>query len=280
MERLRQNTYLYGPKDDPYAHQRWADPYPSDLAADMGAAATAARARLIDFVWSVSPGLLLNGSDLSSSISFASASDFQRLTRKIDTMRALGIERFALFLDDTTPQLVHAADQAMFATPVAAHADLANRLDDYVTGGDPTRPHILFVGYAYTSQNGGWMDYAQALGQTLHPGIGVMWTGPQTYSRTMQASDLVQPNRLLGRKVVIWDNEPESVNPLTGHSADLPDGISGYLANPVLIQFGFSFDDWWRTLGSVGDYAWDPAGYAPDGSFATWKVVGAKPPGC
>jgi hypothetical protein len=219
-------------------------------------------------------------SDVTDSISFASASDFARLTAKIDAMRALGIDRFALFLDDTAPELVHLADQARFATPVAAHADLANRLDDYVTGGDANKPHIMFVGYAYTSQLNGWMDYAQALGATLHPGIAVLWTGPQTYSRTMQASDMAKPNQLLGRKVVIWDNEPEGIGPLTGHSGDLPAGVSGYLANPVLIQFGYGFDDWWRTLGSVADYAWDPASYDPSSSFATWRGVGVKPSGC
>jgi hyaluronoglucosaminidase len=280
MERLRQNLYLYGPKDDLYARVRWADPYPPDLAADMSAAAAAARARLVDFVWSISPGQNGSSSQGSGSITFSSASDFKRLTDKIDSMRALGVDRFALFLDDTSPTLFYEADRAVYPSPVAAHVDLANRLDAYVTGGNATAPHIIFVGLAYTTQNPDWKAYATTLGQALNPSIPVLWTGPYTYSRSMQASDMVAPDRALGRKVTIWDNEPEDPKPLTGHSADLPAGISGFLSNPIVIESGYSFDDWWRTLGSVADYTWGPAGYDATRSFNVWFDIGAKPPGC
>jgi hyaluronoglucosaminidase len=272
MERLRLGTYLYGPKNDDYAHASWSAPYPADRAAELADAASAARARAIDFVWAVSPGQLENG-DAGGSIAYSSDADFARLTAKIERMRSLGIDRFALFLDDTSPSLPYAADRAAFASPAAAHAALANRLDAYVTGEGAA--HLLFVGWAYTSGKSGWEDYARTLGATLAPGIGVLWTGNATYATTMRASDFAAVDTLLNRKVVIWDNAPVKIEAVTGRAADVPDGAAGYLANPVTVQLGASFGDWWRTLGPAADYAWNPAAYDAASSFAIWNSLDA-----
>jgi hyaluronoglucosaminidase len=272
MVRLRQNTYLYGPKNDPFAHERWADPYPTADGAAIAAAAAQAKARLIDFIWSVSPGLIAGGTPPGGSISFASADDFARLTAKIDAMRGLGVTHFALFLDDTDPDLVWPADQQMFADIAEAHADLANRLDQYVTGFDSSA-HILFVGHYYSNLWSAWQDYSTTLGQKLRPGIDVLWTGPGVYSLSMQASDMIGVDQALGRKVVIWDNQPTGVVPLEMRSADLPDGISGFLSNPVLIEEHYQFDDFWSVLGTLADYTWNTTAYESQRSFANWDML-------
>jgi hyaluronoglucosaminidase len=270
MVRLRQNIYLYGPKDDPYARTQWADPYPPDAAKAIADGAAAAKARLIDFYWSVSPGAATGG-DPTTSISFASPADFARLTHKIDTVRALGVSRFALFIDDTDGGLFYGPDQQMFPTDAAAHADLANRLEDYVTASDPSA-HILFVGRIYANQFNGW-DYVTTLGQTLRPGVDVMWTGAHVFSTTMSASDMTKVNGLLGRKVVIWDNSPTDTAALFGRTADLAQGVSAFLSNPMLMEEHHPFDDFWSVFGTLGDYQWNTAAYDPSASWATWNAI-------
>ena len=280
MQALRANVYLYGPKDDPFAHQQWADPYPPDQAAELADTVAAARARDIDFVWSVSPGLQGGYPPPGSSISYASDADFARLTAKIDAMRALGVTRFALFLDDITTSLVYDADLALFATPAAAHVALANRLDAYVTAAGS--PHLLFVGPYYTNKFGGWQDWASEVGDTLAPGIDVMWTGPAVYPASCTAYDLAEPDALFGRQVVIWNNQPRAPVALSEYSPGLPGAARGFLSNTIMLQegYGYTFDDFWQVLGPLGDYAWNPAAYDPDGSLSAWSAILATDSPC
>ena len=267
---LRGNLYLYGPKGDPFAHQRWADPYPPDAAAALADAAALARARDVDFAWAVSPGLEAGYAAPGGSISFASDEDFARLAAKIDAVRALGIDRFALFLDDIEPALVYDADRAAFATPAAAHAALANRLDAYVTAAGA--PHLLFVGPYYTTKLDGWQAWSAEVGATLTPGIDVLWTGAAVYPPVTSIDDLRAPDALLGRDVVIWNNQPRARVALNGFSPGLPAAARGFLSNTILLQtgYGFTFDDLWQIVGTLGDYAWNPAAYDPDRSLQTW----------
>jgi hyaluronoglucosaminidase len=269
---MRGNLYLYGPKDDPFAHAQWADPYPPDDAAAITDAVAAAAARGLDFAWAVSPGLQQNYPAPGGSISFASDADFARLTAKLDAMRALGVTRFALFLDDIEPSLVWPADAAAFATPAAAQVALANRLDDYVTAAGA--PHLLFVGPVYTSKFDGWEPWATEVGATLHAGIEVLWTGPAIYPDLMSPGDLTTPDLLLQRNVVIWNNQPTAPVALSGFSPALPTAARGFLSNTIMVQSGgteYTFDDLWKIVGTLGDYTWNPGAYDPNRSLAAWS---------
>ena len=273
LVRTRGNLYLYGPKGDPFAHERWADPYPPDVAADLADAAAYARARGVDFAWAVSPGLQAGYAAPGSSISYASDDDFARLAAKIDAVRALGIDRFALFLDDIDRTLVYDADRAAFATPAAAHVALANRLDAYVTAAGS--PHLLFVGPYYRSNLDGWDAWAAEVGATLADGIDVLWTGPAVYPVTMTADDVRAPDALFGRAVVVWNNQPRAPVALDGFSAGLPAATRGFLSNTILMQdgYGYSFADLWSVVGTLGDYTWNPAAYDPERSLSTWGAI-------
>jgi hyaluronoglucosaminidase len=269
MATLRQSTYLYGPKDDPYAHQQWADPYPAGAATALADAAAAARAHDVEFVWAVSPGLLSGAPAPGGSISYASDDDFARLTAKIDSVRALGVTRFALFLDDIEPGLVWDADIAAFPTPAAAHASLANRLDAYVTA--LGLGHILFVGPVYSSRDADWHGWADDAGARLAPGIDVLWTGTATYSDALAAADLRAPDDAFGRSVVLWDNQPTGPVAIDGRAADLPDALGGFLTNLVMIEWGSSFADFVGIAGTLADWAWNPRAYDPERSLAGWS---------
>ena len=270
---LRGSVYLYGPKDDPFAHAQWADPYPPDGAAAIADAVAAAQVHDVDFAWAVSPGLQQNYPPPGGSISFASDADFARLTAKIDAMRALGVTRFALFLDDIEKSLVYDADRAAFATPAAAHAALANRLDAYVT--QMGAPHLLFVGPYYTTKFDGWRDWAVDIGLRLAPGIEIMWTGNAVYSDTITVADLADPNSAFRRHVTIWDNQPRGVTAIDGRDATLPAAAAGFLSNTILLQvgYGFSFDDFWQIIGPLADYGWNPGAYEPNYSIGEWATI-------
>ncbi|MCU1279188.1 MAG: hypothetical protein JWM53_2734 [bacterium] len=273
LRTLRGNVYLYGPKDDPFSHRQWAEPYPPAEASAIADAVAAASARDVDFVWAVSPGLQQNFPPPGGSISFASDEDFARLTAKIDAMRALGVARFALFLDDIEKSLVYDADRATFATPAAAHAALANRLDDYVVAAGA--PHLLFVGPYYHSTQDGWRDWADEIGARLRPGIDVLWTGPDVYSEKIRVDDLAAPDDAFGRHVVIWDNQPRDPVAPRGRDGALPAAAAGILANTILLQegYGYTFGDLWQIVGPLADYAWNPAAYNPDYSLGEWATI-------
>ena len=235
MAMLRANVYLYGPKGDPYAHQQWADPYPADEAAALADTAARARARHIDFAWAVSPGLPSGYPAPGTSISYASDADFARLTAKIDAMSALGIDRFALFLDDIDKTLVYDADRAAFATPTAAHVALANRLDAYVTAAGA--PHLLFVGPYYTNKFAGWQAWASEVGDTLAPGIDVMWTGPAVYPASMhRLRSSPSPTRSSAATSSSGTTSRARRSRSSEYSPGLPGAARGFLSNTIMLQ--------------------------------------------
>jgi hypothetical protein len=155
-------------------------------------------------------------------------------------------------------------------------------LDDYlVASGTPDR--LLVVGSRYSSY---WSDQDQngyniELGEKLHPGIDVMWTGPLDYSSEIGAADLQTINALMNRRVTIWDNFPDIAKmawwhvPLTGRSADLHLAISGFLSNPVVIEHlpNACACYFWDSLGTMADYEWNPTAYEPASSFDRWQAV-------
>jgi hyaluronoglucosaminidase len=275
MHQLRENTYLYAPKDDRYAGYQWRDPYPAEAAADVAAAAKLAAELRIDFIFALSPTLSTNGDSPEASIRFSDPEDFKALVAKLNSVKALGVSRFALFYDDASNKLQHAEDRAAYATIAEAHADLANRLATALGG------PLLIVGDYYTSQLAGWEDYNQELGRRLLPSVQVLWTGPRTFSPSIAPGDLTRINELLGRKVVIWDNWPTSAMPVTGRDPRLFEATDAILTNATLVgDFHHPVTDFWLVLPSLAEYAWNPARYAPDQAFANATAVMPKMVSC
>jgi hyaluronoglucosaminidase len=267
MHELRENTYLYAPKDDPYAGYQWRTPYQAEAAADIAAAASLAASLHVDFIFGISPTLSTNGKDPASSIVFSSAADFATLLAKLNSLKALGVTRFALLYDDASDALYHAEDRAIYPTLAAAHADLANRLTTAL--GAP----LLMVGDYYSSQFGGWEDYNRELGQKLLPSVRVMWTGPSVFSQTIAPADLTEINQLLGQPVAIWDNWPTSAEPVTGRDPQLFSATDAILTNATLVgDSGHPVSDFWLVLPSLADYAWSPTTYSADASFAAAQL--------
>lgn len=283
MSCLRENTYIYASKDDPYTHYQWADLYPPDTAARLQQSAQAAADSSIDFVWAVSPGWWGGADFIKDSICYSCDADFARLTAKTESIRALGITRFALFLDDLAPDSPYLEDQNMFTSLSQAHAFLINRWDDYLQSTGASQ-HLVVVGTKYTSDNTnqlagtGWWAYNQDLGARIHPGISLIWTGQQVFAPTVQAADLLLIDQIYSQqvpqKITLWNNWPTMVTALDGRAADLPTAASGFLSCPVLNEFNkLPVSDFWKILGTSGDYAWRPDTYVPADSMARWSAL-------
>jgi hyaluronoglucosaminidase len=280
---LRENTYVYALKDaDPFTHTQWRDPYDATWAPIIVSAVSAAKRNLIDFVWAASPGYFGGPIFQSHSIHYGSDEDFALLVAKTENLRSLGVERFALFVDDVAPELAWPDDAARFPSLAAAHAYLMNRWDDYLMAtGAPE--HLWIVGTKYTSDStnylsgAGWQDYNQTLATALHPGIQMFWTGPQVYSARIETADLVPINDIVQRQVLIWDNWPKSPEALTGRAPNLDRRAAGLLSNFVMDNDALSptdaLHDFERALGTIADYAWQPDSYDPAWSLERWTPL-------
>jgi hyaluronoglucosaminidase len=263
--RLRENAFIYGPKCDPYARARWRTPYPpgSSDEAVIRVAIHEADRYLVDFVWSISPG---------GDYNFGSPqADWNALTAKIDAMRKLGVEHFALFLDDIPD---HSA---------GPQVGLINALEDYIHKSAPLE-HLIVVGTTYCSDPnntfncGGPNAYTDEIGRTAHPDVEIMWTGADVEPSTMSAADMHAINTSLGRKVTIWDNWPNAPGGFSGRSSDLDTAVQGYYSNPVLNEYpgpAHPALTFFEALGPIADYLWMPDRYDGNtaGSYNRWKPI-------
>ena len=122
------DTFVYGPKNDPYHRDRWREPYPDAAIADFRATARVARRARVRFVVAVSPGL---------DVCFAGRDDFAALTAKLGQLARAHVRHFALFFDDVGGGLSKPEDVARYGgtdqeTLARAHADLTNRTDRWL----------------------------------------------------------------------------------------------------------------------------------------------------
>ena len=257
MSRLRENVFIYGPKGDLYARDNWRDLYPLQGSGEgagqiIEVAAHEADRVLVDFVWSISPGLSFDFNNYNAELA--------TLKAKIDNVRSLGVRRFALFLDD-----IANAD-------AAGHARLMNDVDDYLKQRDPNAK-LITVGTRYAFGPNGYTD---TLGAMAHPSIEIMWTGNDIEPTTMTAADMSGINASLRRKVTIWDNWPNAPGSFQGRSGDLHTAVQGYYTNPVLNEDpspNLPTSAFLAVLGPIADYLWAPERYAASASYQTWQPI-------
>lgn len=273
MGQLLMSSYVYGPKGDPYCYTKWYAPYPAAQAADLRAGAAWARRHLLSFRWAISPAW----EPLDTSVKYSSDEDLARLRAKLAALRDLGVTEFAVFIDDTREALYWPEDQARFKSLAEAHVFFLNRVLAVLKEWDPAA-RLLTVGSAYTNANPDWRAYNTVLGKGLHPDIDVMWTGPQVYSRVITAAHLATINQLLGRPVVLWDNAPVELAPISNRSADLAGDVRAYLFNPVVNEVSYlTIYDYYQVVGPQGDFLWNAGSYSPLDSFVTWYRLRGAP---
>lgn len=251
--RNKLNTYIYGPKDDPYhSSPDWRKPYPADQANNIRELVEACGRNHVDFVWAIHPGKDIRWDK----------QDYDSLLRKFEMMYDLGVRSFAIFFDDIEGE----------GTNPYRQCELLNNLTrDFVRSHPGTAPlSVCPTDYsrlwANPTENGASAIY----GRTLLPEINVMYTGDFVCSDlTKDTMDFF--NALVRRPGFYWWNWPVTdyarnyvlQGPAYGLDTSLTDkDVSALVSNPMELGEASKLG-----LYGVADYAWNPAAYNADGNW-------------
>ena len=247
--RFKMNTYVYGPKDDPYhSSPNWRLPYPEQEANQIKELAQACRRNHVNFVWAIHPGQDIKWNE----------EDYANLLHKFEMMYDLGVKQFAIFFDDISGD----------GTSPSKQTALLNRLtEEFVNAHDDVEQLILCP----TDYNRSWANPTPRgslpyFGNNLNPDIKVFWTGDVVCS-DITASTLEWVNSRIKRPALFWWNYPVTdyvrnivlQGPVYGLDTSLTtDNLSGVLSNPM--EHGEASK---LALYGVADYAWNIGAYNP-----------------
>ncbi|MEG2414315.1 MAG: beta-N-acetylglucosaminidase domain-containing protein [Kiritimatiellia bacterium] len=246
------NTYIYGPKDDPYHgfSNQWREPYPAAEAQKMAALVKVAHENKVNFVWAVHPG---------RDIQWKDDSDMKACVAKFEKMYALGVRSFAVFFDDIGGEGARADKQVELLNYV-------NRT--FVRTHKDVTPLLLCPTQYNKSWSGG--PYLETLGKGLDSDIMVMWTG-NSVCCDITKETMTWINAKISRKAYIWWNWPVSdyvrSHLLLGraYGNDLQNGnlYAGFVSNPMDKPEASKI-----ALFGVANYTWNPSVFA---SEQTWR---------
>lgn len=235
----RMNIYVYGPKDDPYHHSRWFEPYPEDKAAQMAELVRHAAKNKVKFTWAMHP-----------SNSIETDEDRNLALAKFSQMYDLGVRSFAIFFDDIS------------AKSVDAQIDYLNFLDrEFVKKRGDVEPLVMCPTVYNKSWAGG--NYLKRIGTELNPDISIMWTG-NTVCDMIDAEDCEWFTGQTTRKPFIWLNYPVNdygvhnllMGPVVGNDPAISTMVTAFCSNPMQYAEASKV-----ALYSLADFAWSPETY-------------------
>lgn len=249
----KMNTYIYGPKDDPYHgfSNRWRDPYPEKEAAAIKQLVDIAHENKVDFVWAVHPG---------RDIKWDTDKDIDACIKKFEMMYELGVRSFAVFFDDIGGEGARPEMQVK----------LLNRVNrDFVRKKGDVTPLIMCPTQYNQSWSGG--PYLDILGTTLDSDIAVMWTGRSVCTNITQES-LEWVNAKIRRKAYIWWNWPVSdycrtqllLGTAYGNTLNAKNLVTGFTSNPMDKPEASKIG-----LFPLADFCWNSASYD---SQKSWQM--------
>ncbi|MFO3704973.1 beta-N-acetylglucosaminidase domain-containing protein [Xanthomonas codiaei] len=238
LARAKANTYIYSPKDDPYARDRWREPYPKATLKALGQLAATARRNHVDFVYAISPG---------PTVCFSDPADAKALLRKFDAFRALGVRSFYVALDDIEYTKWNCErDKATFGESGAqaagiAQSHLLNLVQADLVARHDASSELIMVPTEYFDAKES--PYKQALRKHLDPKIVVQWTGTDVVPPAISIPDARAATKAFGRKTLLWDNYPVNdfetsagrllMAPYARREAGLSAELSGIVSNPM-----------------------------------------------
>lgn len=248
--RNKMNTYIFGPKDDPYHRSPyWREPYPADQAAKIAELVKEAHRNKVDFVWAMHPGMDIKWTE----------ADRKAAVAKLNSMYDLGVRGFAVFFDDIDGEGTDANRQAEFMNYL---------MTEFVEKKGDVAQLILCP----TEYNKAWAvtDYLDVLGEKLNPGVQVMWTGDKVVA-DITAEGVEWVNKRLRRKAYIWWNFPVNdyvqdhlpMGPSRGLDVNAPKLLSAFVSNPMEHAEASKV-----ALKGVAQYTWNPKRHDP---LADWR---------
>ena len=221
------NLYVYAPKDDPYHREKWREPYPPQEMLALKRLAAEARTAGVELVFAVSPGLDQRFSG------WAGEADEKAMLRKLESVHAMGVERFAIFFDDIEHKDGRA--QALFV----------NRLNEELLTRRLTEKPLLVVPTEYFLQDmktaGVAKSYTREFAAQLDDDIVVLFTGEGVVPEGISAEDMTEAERLYGRPLGIWWNYPVTdylpgklaLGPVQGLDEAVAERAPVFLMNPM-----------------------------------------------
>ena len=253
----KMNTYIYGPKDDPYhSSPNWRLPYPANEAKQIQELVNVAKENAVNFVWAIHPGKDIKWNQ----------EDRDNLLGKFEKMYDLGVRSFAVFFDDISGEGTRADKQA----------ELLNYIDEqFVKVKKDVTPLIMCP----TEYNKSWSNvkggYLTTLGTKLNPSIHIMWTGDRViadmYEGDVEKGGMKWINNLIQRPAYVWWNFPVSdyvrdhllMGPVYGNDLHIANLMSGFVTNPMEHA-----ESSLLAIYGVASYAWNPDKYDSD---KAWK---------
>lgn len=248
----KMNTYIYGPKDDPYhSAPNWRLPYPEKEAVQLQELVAVANSNEVDFVWAIHPGQDIKWNQQDRDI----------LLTKFEKMYQLGVRSFAVFFDDISGE----------GTNPQKQAELLNYIDENFV---QTKPDVTPLIMCPTEYNKSWSNpkgnYLTTLGEKLNPSIQIMWTGDRVIS-DITRDGISWINERIKRPAYIWWNFPVSdyvrdhllLGPVYGNDTTISGQMSGFVTNPMEHAEASKI-----AIYSVASYAWNPTKYD---TWQTWK---------
>ncbi len=177
------NVFIYGPKDDPYHHARWRDPYPEREMADFRRLLASAKKNKVHFYWAV---------HLGGTFRKGVEADYAALFKKLDLMYGVGFRSFAVFFDD-----FGGADAAF-------HAEICNRVISQFLDRKGDCAPLVVCPNVYWGTGG---HYQETLGEKLDQKAKIMWTGRSICS-DIRAEDVARVTKAFRRPPYVWWNWP------------------------------------------------------------------------
>ncbi len=247
--KFKMNSYLYGPKDDPYhSSPNWRLPYPEKEAENIKELIEACNRNRVNFVWAIHPGADIKWNE----------EDYANLVNKFDMMYKLGVRSFAIFFDDISGE----------GTNPVRQTELLNRLNaDFVKmKGDVSSLIVCPTDYSKLWADPTPQGSLAIYGNTLDPSVKVFWTGDVVCS-DLTKETLNWVNTRIKRPAFYWWNYPVTdyirhiiiQGPVYGLETSLTQNdLSGFVSNPM--EHGEASK---LALYGVADYTWNISNYNP-----------------
>lgn len=247
--RMKMNTYIFGPKDDPYHRSPyWRVPYPEEQAKNIRELLAEAKRNKVDFVWALHPGMDIRWND----------ADRQAAIKKLESMYDLGIRAFAVFFDDIEGAGTDAARQAAFMNYLK---------QEFVDKKGDIQQLILCP----TEYNKDWAktDYLDILGEHLDPFIHIMWTGDKVVS-DITREGLEWVNNRIKRPCYVWWNFPVNdyclahllMGPVYGLDKNTASDMYAFVSNPMEFAEASKVALW-----SISQFTWNMDRFDPQQSW-------------
>ena len=261
--RFKLNTYIYAPKDDPYHRDRWREPYPPDLVADLRALVDRAAVNHVRFTFAVSPGV---------SICYSDPAERDALVAKLDAMYQLGVRAFSIALDDIDYTRWNCdGDRVRFGGPSSeaagrAQVELLNALQRrFIAEHEGAQPlQMVPTEYRGTDDS----PYRRLMREQLDPAIEVMWTGSMVVPPEITVDEAAAAAQVFGRPTLVWDNTPVNdfaategrliLAPYNRRERGLSANVTGIVLNPMNQAAASKVQ-----LIGAADFSWNDAAYDP-----------------